>query len=366
MEIEYISKSELVEYASRALVEFDNHLPVSPERAHSQSLNPHAKADDILLITAREEKNLLSFIGIYPSWVQGNPNKRIFWVSCWWKAQGVSPEISRRVFREFMDLYGRFAGLPHLPPHIIRTLEKHGLRVEARQGFMIRFRSALHERSLQKSLKGKYRRSLRVLRSSRALRIYDYLKNVVNESSIISKSGTIDPEFLVKRSIPEDDYFNFIKENFKDYLSLPDRQSITWICNHPWLVEPEKARNSVIQNYHFSYVTRDFHHFFPILKKKGKIKAAGFLSSRDGAVKTLHLFVLPGFEDHFFTELSKYIQINSNYHTLITYDPGYYTFLNKNKIHRSNAEEITRYTAISNPEYYRLSTADADGDSCFT
>lgn len=366
MDIELIKASEIESYAREALTRFESDIPISMPRARSQALNPDAKGDDILLITAIDGSKLLSFIGVYPAYVQNDPAKRIFWISCWWKAKDVSPEISRLVLQKFMEVTQGEVGVPHLPPHIIKILRKQNIETGEREGVMIRFRLALHQRSLQRSLKGKYHKVIALARNSGLLIWIDRVALNISSPGFLPELKGMDSDFAFLRQIPGDDYFAFIQENFKDHLTLPGKENISWICNHPWLVPSGSADLETSRRYYFSYISDDFHHYFPVLKKEGKIVGAAFISFREGVVKTLFLFVPEPFEDEFFRNITYFIVNNRKMHTLITYDSQYTKFLKKNAGAGWKLKNIRRYTGIANPKYLDLKPTDADGDSCFT
>ncbi len=366
MEIELIRKSEIVDYTRRASKEFVNEIPLTIPRALSQSVNPDARENDVLLIVMREGNKLLAFIGRYPSRVQADPEKRIFWVSCWWRAKGTSSDAARAVFAGFLEISGMNVGLPHLPPHIIKTLEQNDIHVSGRNGLLLRFRSALHQRSFQRSVKGNYKKAIALVRNTGILRSCDFLVNHLRSPVIISRNEKTDPGFNVLFTLPGIDFFSFIHENFREYITIPYRENVKWIIENPWLVKPSEADNETVLRYHFSYITGEFYHFFPVLKENGIIKGTGFFSVRDGAVKSLFLFVLPEYRDRFLQNITFFIQQNRNYHSLITYDPLYYHFLLTNTNKRIPSIPIKRYTGTANPDYAKLQATDGDGDSCFT
>ncbi|MFW5819974.1 MAG: hypothetical protein ACOCWA_01685 [Bacteroidota bacterium] len=366
MKIELIRKNELESYARRVCKEFSSDIPITLPRAVSQSRNPDAKADDILLIVAREGKKLLSFIGIYPSRVRGEPSRKIYWVSCWWKANSVSSSVSKIVLEKFLEISRENIGLPHLPPHIIKTLTKYDIKVEGRKGLMIRFRSAIHERSYMKSIKGKYSSLIKFLRKTAMLKTYDRIINPFKNKNIIPGKNAYDKGFEIIHTSPPDEYYRFIDKRFKDYLTLPSKENIEWILSNPWLVNRAEADPEVQKRYHFSYSAENYHYFFPVLIEERKMTGAGFFSVRDGAVKSLFIFVLPGSEEKFLKNTTRYIQSQKSYHTLITYEPLYYSFLKDNMNTGIKYHEIKRYTGVGKPEFLELQFSDGDGDSCFT
>lgn len=366
MEIAFIKKKEIVEFARNAPETFVFDVPITLPRAVSQAANPDAADEDVLLIIAKQGDKLLSYIGLYPSRIQNDAARRIFWISCWWKAPKVSSGISRKVLDAFLEYTGEEAGVPHLPPHIIRVLKEKGIFIRERDGFMLRFRSAIHKRSLQRSLKGRAHRLIFMLRKSGFFKITDIIINRTKPEGKLINGSSLNPDFQILFELPGEDYFTFIHSRTRNYLSLPHEKNIEWILAFPWLVSPKDADKDILKRYHFSYVAESFYHFFPVLRKEGKIVAAGFFSSRDGAVKSLYLFVDKGFEEEYFKSILLFLESDKSFHTLISYEKNLVEFLGRLKNKRLQPLSIKRYMGVRKKEYNSLEPADADGDSCFT
>ncbi len=364
-EIELIDKNNLAEFAENVKSEFEYDIPISKERAVSQTLNPCADDKDILLIVAREGKRLLSFMGAYPSFVANEPKKKIWYVSCWWKAKGVSSDVSRAVLEKFLSVYGKEIALPHLPGHIIKTLKKYDIDIYTREGLMIRFRSGLHKRTMIRSRKGKFKFVIELLRSSGIFILADHIQNFLFSQDIVLNNKTVGPDFRILQEIPDQDFFEFCN-SFQGYLTIPGKDYLKWILENPWLVHSRKADPEIVERYNFSYLANKMQYFFPVLKFEDKIVGAGIFSNRDGAVKSLFLFIEKTYEFQFFQKLVEYIQETKEFHSLITYDSSFVEFLLKNKKKQMKAKNIIRYSGTRNPAYKDLIPADGDGDSCFT
>ncbi|MFW5820594.1 MAG: hypothetical protein ACOCWA_04850, partial [Bacteroidota bacterium] len=238
--------------------------------------------------------------------------------------------------------------------------------VKGRPGMLIRFRSALHQRSLERSITGKRSGIIYFFRKFRILASYDLIMNTFIKKKIISGSCHYDPGYEVLSGMPGDEYFSFIEENFQKYLTIPYKENVEWILKNPWLVNKDEADKDIASRYHFSYISDNFHHFFPVLREEGKITGAAFFSSRDGVVKSLFIFVLPGSKEKFFMNISSYIENSQSYHSLISFDPQYYLFLQENVRPTARIVEVMRYTGVGDPALCELEFTDGDGDSCFT
>ena len=98
MEITRISAKELVSFAETAQHEFDNAIPITLSRARAQAANPRVKPDSVLLVIARQKRQLLGFIGILPGIISANNEKPLFWNTGGWVKPGSGAAVSMSLF----------------------------------------------------------------------------------------------------------------------------------------------------------------------------------------------------------------------------------------------------------------------------
>jgi len=97
MVIKKIPLKDLVDFANQVDKQTppDGVLPISRQRALSQSQNPFASPDDVALLVAYDNETCVGYLGVVPgavqvspAWVNGSCQK-VFWLSTWY----VSPKV---------------------------------------------------------------------------------------------------------------------------------------------------------------------------------------------------------------------------------------------------------------------------------
>src|SRR6185312_12625881 len=91
MVIKKIPLKDLVDFANQVDKQTppDGVLPISRQRALSQSHNPFASPDDIALLVAYDNDICVGYLGVVPGAASVNGNcRKVFWLSTWF----VSPK----------------------------------------------------------------------------------------------------------------------------------------------------------------------------------------------------------------------------------------------------------------------------------
>ncbi|MBZ5675073.1 MAG: GNAT family N-acetyltransferase [Acidobacteriia bacterium] len=251
MVIKKIPLKDLVDFANQV----DKHtppegvLPISRQRALSQSQNPFASPDDVALLVAYDNDICVGYLGVVPggAWVNGVCQK-VFWLSTWYvspKARdsgvamqllftacqlkgdimvtGVS-ESARRVyvalhFREFGPL--RFCNYWIIRPGRDRLLSRLSRSMKGFDRLVVRF---IRRRFLRQSLAP--------------------MKSVLANLEC-RKVSRIQPPEEFSRAI-ENQPRTFIRES----------KAINWMLEHPWLTESAQSE----PRYEFSVFRQVFHY----------------------------------------------------------------------------------------------------------
>jgi len=353
-----------VDYADHCPKEFDGPIPITMPRAVSQARNPYAENNDVLLMVARENQSVKAYLGILPGIVNGSPEKRVSWLSCWWKNPEADRSIAGRLFEMYLENSGDRAGLSHWPGSLLKITEKYNIPIHTRGGVLYRFRWGLHPRSISGRITKKAGSLTKIARDFNILSRADSVLNFVYPYPQIHDTA-ISKSFNIFSEIPEKGFFDFIRK-FPGHLTLPNKEMIEWIHNNKWLVSPDEADYSVLNRYYFSYIASDFHFFYPVLTFKSKIVAAGMFSSVNGVVKSIYLYFAEEHKADFFKNLLIYLQNNKRYHSLLTYHPDLTRFVISSQEQLRGIKELKRYYGISGDDYARFAASDGDGDTCFT
>lgn len=85
IEFEFLNKQLLSQYISSNDFGSQQTLPISKHRALSQINNPRAEENDVLLILAKEEGQVLGYTGVLPDMLFDSI--KFGWLSCLWVSE---------------------------------------------------------------------------------------------------------------------------------------------------------------------------------------------------------------------------------------------------------------------------------------
>ena len=255
MVIKKIPLKDLVDFANQVDKQTPPNgvLPISRQRALSQSQNPFASPDDVALLVAYDNDTCVGYLGVVPgaAWVNGACQK-VFWLSTWFvspKARdsgvamqllftacqlkgdimvtGVS-ESARRVyvalhFREFGPL--RFSNYWIIRPGRDRLLSR-----------------------LNGSLKGFDRLVVRFIK-----------RRFLRQSLAPMKSVLANLECQkVSRIQPPEEFSRAMHNQPRTFIR--DSRAINWMLEHPWLSETSTESAQSEPRYEFSVFRPVFHY----------------------------------------------------------------------------------------------------------
>lgn len=341
-------------------------VPISPQRAHAQAHNPHAAPDDIALILAYDEKNILrGYLGVLPDIVE---NQKVGWLSCIWvdnrvRGQGIAKNLviaaekaysNRLLLTEFtpaahqlyvkLNLFGDFA-------------RPQGLRCYLRA-------------DLQTILPNK-KPFLRYVRP--LLAAFDAVANAILSPFSYFKQGENEKQ-LQKIKIS---YHAYLPPHISQYIKAFDQNQhrLSWIYNYPWLIAaPLPDDNS--QKYHFSSVEKSFACVMVELSEKNALGeditiAFFMLNHRKNLLKIPYLYLSPKAENAVLAFISQYMR-NAKLATFLCYQPALlaalkaqnFGFFTKKKQVRHYMASKELLTLIDNNQ--TLSLQDGAGDAAFT
>jgi hypothetical protein len=276
------------------LVDFANHvdkqtpsggvLPISRQRALSQSQNPFASADDIALLVAYDNETCVGYLGVVPGAVSLNGGcQKVFWLSTWYvspraRDSGVAMQLlftacqlkgdimvtgvsesARRVyvalhFREFGPL--KFCNYWIIRPGRERLLSRLGASFERIDRLLIGF------------VKRRFLRHAFV--------------------SIKTPLANLECR-KVSRIQPPSEFSRLVENQPRTFLR--DVQAINWMLAHPWLTESAQVE----PRYEFSAFRPVFHYSALEITDRATNKYLGYAvmsASRDKADGALALTLL--------------------------------------------------------------------------
>ena len=347
-----------------------DHMPVAPistHRAISHIRNPRAEPDDILLIIAYENDEMVGYLGVLADRIY-NPSGESFkcgWLSCMWvnpilRGKGIAKQLLATAFKLWKDhilvteftpeaqgLYGRSGGFNHL-----RT----------NQGLRCYLRFNLHEILPKKHEKYKRYTSL--------LRLADSIANVPVDLKL-SYFPTPDHSSLKFEQVRRlyADVNDYIISKSENSFERRDATDLNWIIEYPWLIESAPSEES--RRYHFSSVSDRFLNVFVKMMKASEIVGFLHLTIRDNHLKVPYAF----FEKENTRDVIEYIyslmltqklnMLTVFHPELVSYISGSYSpFIYKRPIKRHYMISKVLDAQFSNKD--NLLIQDGDADCAFT
>ncbi len=361
MLIREIKVGELLDFIQSDVFEKLDIKPITDLRAISQFNNPDSKPEDIALIYAVENNELLGFAGLLPRFVN-NENTRIFSNSCWWAHPEKGKGIAIPLFYKLVEKANFSLFLSESTTHAKTILEKTGLFGPINQTAGIRgfLRLYLADISLKHFPNKKWLSFL--------FKILDFLLNLFLIpfrfyflKKFYKSSFSVEPVSKVENEIEE-----FIKQNCSSEFVQKTPASFDWFKNYPWLMEREKGKSV---NYPFSYLVNKYELNYFVFKQGNEIKAFAAISNRDNLAKIPFIYFNNNDIKAVTHTLLKFV-LRKKYDSLLVFHPQIVDFMEQNKMPFYHRKNETKYSGTTKKIYdifaQKPIMQDGDGDVIFT
>ncbi|RMG69466.1 MAG: GNAT family N-acetyltransferase [Bacteroidetes bacterium] len=263
-------------------------IPISRQRAWSQLRNPRAGAEDVLLVLAWEEAEMVGYLGVVPDRLYLNGKEhRVGWMSCIWvdprqRGKGIAGELVRQVFQAWDD---RII-VTEFTPQAKRLYDKLGSFFDVNpppgiRGYL-RF-------NLAKLLPAR-RPSLRRWRP--LLRLTDSLLNLPNALRLAfwRPHCRLSWEYMAEIDA---EAAAFIEAHQAGELTRRGQSELNWLLKHPWVLsgpvsDAQQAR------YHFTALAERFEFIALRLRDEaGNMAGLLVLSVRDRHLRVPYAYLTP-------------------------------------------------------------------------
>jgi len=267
IELIYLNKQKLFDFINSQQYKELPVLPISYHRAISHINNPRAQDNDVLLILAYEQNNLLGYLGILPDNIYTSSGEvfHLGWLSCIW----VSPlargkGIAKKMVLAAYQAYDKHIIITNFTKEAGMLYRKLGIFDNLPDLYGIRYYKTM---CLSKVLPKRFPKTANI---TYLLKIIDFSFNIIWK--IFLKKSNFD--FNEKAEIPNNEiiknsYIHSFKIGFKR-----QEQDFSWIANFPWIIQVEEpSENS--KKYHFSYEEKKF--ISKIIKIDNNSSNSGYL-----------------------------------------------------------------------------------------
>jgi len=364
MRFNEIKLSGILEFTSTE--EFKNSavIPVTLQRARSQSMNPRGLPDDIILIVAWNDNNeLAGFIGALPDRLNLIPGKRVAWNSGWWVDPVVGKEAAMPLFYRFLDRWNKQVLFADLTPLTFKIVCKTGFfQGKARMGTRGYLRLPLADilppkNKIFRALKWLFTATDFVFNLFWELRLRHW-KNQNRTDKKIEYEFVSDLDPSVLTMIQKESAMELVRRG---------EAELNWIRDFPWIIQGRPDENA--RRYHFSSHSRRFEHHRIKISEGNQIRAFLTITLRDNHLKVPYLYYQKG-NISFVTDFLLNYMISSHARYISVFREDLAEFLINYRTPMIWKKRIARYSAVSNdlagqlPEVYNLQ--DGDGDSVFT
>ncbi|MGB0882821.1 MAG: hypothetical protein ACPGSO_07680 [Vicingaceae bacterium] len=252
-------------------------IPISPQRAISQSKNPNSKPTDVALILALDKsENIIGYIGLLPGEINNNTTP-YFWNSCWWVHPTKGKLAAMPLFYKMLQISNKNMVFFELTETTKNIVAKFKFKTETTKGFkgfmMFNFAQIL-------SRKNNVFKAIKPLIS-----FTDWLLNcfVSIKLSKFKKDKSIKFESIT--SIDEEAE-NFIKDQASNQLIPIGKNELDWMIKYPWIkTNPTQEDEQLAKRYFFSSISKSFSNSIYKVYQADKIIAVLFFTIRDNEMK---------------------------------------------------------------------------------
>lgn len=277
-----IKINELADFVQSDFYLNSSVIPISPQRAISQSKNPNSKPNDVALILALDKaENIIGYIGLLPGKIT-NDNIPYFWNSCWWVDPEKGKLAAMPLFYKMLQISNKKMVFFELTETTKNIVEKFKFKTEVVPGFkgfiLFSFAKILPR-------KNKFFKNIQWL-----LSFLDWFLNCF--ISIKLSKFKKDTSIELKQIETIDNETEQFITGFKDSQLIPTNKSeLNWIIEYPWIrTHPTQEEQELANRYFFSSISKSFTNKLYKIYKDQKLIAVLFFSIRDNEMKLPYAF----------------------------------------------------------------------------
>jgi GNAT superfamily N-acetyltransferase len=288
-EIRKVRLSELEHFIQSESFDNLNHVPVTPARARSYIKNPHGLPDDVVLIMAFSDGQLIAFRSLFAGMIDhGMESIRFGWCSGNWvhpryRKKGLSQQLLREAYA---DWNGRLMFTNYAPESenlYLKTGWFHEIyRYDGARGYLFlrkeRLTSFYGNRKMPPLV---YSVASRVIGFFARFRVFMY-----------NQKRNMEVQFH-ESEFPDSTCFRFLSDNPRKFLFVRNEEDWNWIFDYPWITKNNSEMNT---RYPFSSASGEFYYRTIKVQQNGVLEGFFIFSVREGHLKTLFFMLKPGIE----------------------------------------------------------------------
>ncbi|MEM9819432.1 MAG: hypothetical protein AAF985_00110 [Bacteroidota bacterium] len=363
MKLRLVSTAELPAFVASKHYQQATQVPITPLRAISQSNNPRAEADDVVLVIAEDAAGqLLSYIGCLPDRLAAAPDTKVCWCSCWWSDSELGQSAAIPVFHKMLELWEGKMLFDALPPHSIAILER------------LKFVDFIPMKGRQYNLRFKLAQALPNRFAGFAnfrgpLRLTDQLLNFFQDRRLSQHQDRSVELQLMDLSSMDEATQQFIHQHNQKELIGRQAGDLKWILQHPWVDEREKGEGPFSEKYFFTAHAEQYFSCLLQVRKGAQIIAVLLLTCRDGVVRSPYVYFDEPF-NQLLAEVVLQLLVEWKANAFICFHSQLNEALQQTSFAFLHQKEITKVFGIPKQLAVHLENhphiQDGDGDVAFT
>ena len=365
--IKKVFKKDITEYIQNTTFWNQSFLSITKHRLYSHYMNPNCDDDDIVLLLAYLDNELVGYMGVFIDVIKikGN-NQKIGWLSTWWvhpKTKGTG--IGRKILKTMYDSLDGKIGVSQFTPSAKRVYAKSGYFnvLKENKGYKFVFRSNL---SIVLPLLNDKMRKVKPF--------FKLMDDVINIPVAVKNSFHM---FILKKNINnvyieylnniDNELKSFIQDQSVNHLSQKSLKFFEWLKAYHWVQESPLIKLCDKKRYQFSMGSEKFNIYFVKITKNNMLIGFLVIQRKDHLMKILFVYYLDRYND----TLAKLILLHAfklKIKELVCYDEKINNIIKSSSTYlyrRPKIKEsiISKVFEEDNYDLYELNFGD--GDCCF-
>jgi GNAT superfamily N-acetyltransferase len=262
LSIRTLNRVQLLAFVQDSAFENLPFIPISRHRALSHIANPRVEENDVLLLTAHDNEELVGYLGVLPDRMfHGDQSEKCGWLSCLWVSEEHrGKRIAQQLLDKCFDVWEKRILVTEFTLPAKALYDRSGIfRALANpQGIRLYLRADLA--TLLPPKKEIFQKNKALLRS------LDQGINAVADLRLPKADLSKESFTLEYPAEVDDEASEFIASKQQKELFKRGKEELNWILQNPWILSaPEK--DALNCRYHFSSVDKLFQ--FHVVKVRG-------------------------------------------------------------------------------------------------
>ena len=343
-------------------------LSISRNRLYAHLKSPNSNDDDIVLLLAYLDNELVGYMGVYTDRIRiADRTEKIGWLSTWWvhpktKGSGIGREILNTMYSEHN---GRI-GISQFTPSARRVYDKSGYFRSLKDSIGIK---AVLRSNLSFVLPALYPK-LRAMTG--LLQAVDHLLNAVvniklwlQRPAVEKRLKGITVDYL---SSPDAAMMQVVQDHGKDDISIKDKAFFEWLKACQWVHKASLLKFTRHDRYAFSMYDKSFE--VNLIKISLNKECIGFivLQKRNYVSKVLFAYYDAGQHTAVISDIIKLENMRQNTREIICYDTPIANALKQSAVFlytTKKRKESIISNAFGEVDFAPKRMHFGDGDCCF-